>query len=457
MKNRGAGNPRQTWLVASWLLSATMVLPGCAAHSIFAERSTVSKQIARHAGHSLRPDTGAEVRLPPGVDLYRPLNTEDAIAIALWNGPPFQETLAKLGLSRAELAQAGLLANPTLSVLFPLGPKQLEFTATFPLEALWLRPLRVGVARLDAERVANELVQGGLDLVRDVKLAVSDVALARDRVHTSREAAGVRDKISDITSARERAGEASELDVATQVAEAVRARDETARLEYDVVLAEARLLAIIGLTGVVEHVDLEKPTMPVGHLPAGQLEQRALAARPDLRAAEIGVEVAGERAGLALAEIFALSGLADANGSGKQGFEMGPGVALPLPILNQNQWGRQRADAEVERAAWGYVGTRQRVLLEVRTAQVRFQQASDAWNRWTRNLVPSLEDLVAGSERAYEIGDMEPLTLQENARQLIAARVRQAELASDVRRAWAELERSVGMRLPTEGRMDVHD
>jgi hypothetical protein len=39
------------------------------------------------------------------------------------------------------------------------------------------------------------------------------------------------------------------------------------------------------------------------------------------------------------------------------------------------------------------------------------------------------------------------LTVQENARQLLMARMHQAELAVGLRRAWAELERSVGMQL----------
>ena len=101
-------------------------------------------------------------QLPAGIEMADGIDADEAVALALWNNPLFQENLSKLGLARGDLAQAGLLANPTLSVLFPLGPKQLEFTATFPLEALWLRPRRVAIARLEAERVANGLVQNGL-------------------------------------------------------------------------------------------------------------------------------------------------------------------------------------------------------------------------------------------------------------------------------------------------------
>jgi cobalt-zinc-cadmium efflux system outer membrane protein len=118
----------------------------------------------------------------------------------------------------------GLLSNPTLSVLFPLGPKQLEFAATFPLEALWLRPRRQTIARLDAERVAEGLVQSGLDLVRDVTAALSDLELARDRARLACEQVVLRERSQLIIEQRERGGESSRLEVSAALVETLRAR-----------------------------------------------------------------------------------------------------------------------------------------------------------------------------------------------------------------------------------------
>lgn len=430
------------------LAIAIATTTACVPASRFTERRTVARGLGDAA--FLRDEPTAVAAVPPGIDPSATLTADQAVAIALWNSAPFQETLSRLGLSRAELAQAGLLTNPTLAVLFPLGPKQLEFAVTMPLEFLWLRAARVRIAKLDAERVAHELMQGGLDLARDVRVAVSDLVLARDREATALAAARVRERIRDIAEARVRAGEGSELDAESQRTEATRARDEATRLAYDVSIAEQRLIYLLGLTGMVARLDVAPLTIPPDDRPTDELERRALAARPDVRAAELAVEAAGERIGLSVAEIFTLSGIADANGRGTRGFEMGPGMQLPIPLFNQNQAGRRRADAELERAAWNHLGTQQRVLLEVRTAHLRCRQALEAWRDWTTNLVPPLEELVRASERAYEIGELPPLTVQENARQLIVAQTRQAELAADVRRAWAELERSVGARLAGE-------
>jgi len=140
-------------------------IAGCAVHSVHVERTYLSDQLQQRTGRSIRSDVTPTNQLPPDVELANGVNQHEAAAIALWNNAAFQKNLSKLGLARADLAQAGLLSNPTFSILFPLGPKQLEFAATFPLEALWLRLHRLASAELDAERVAHGLVENGLGLM----------------------------------------------------------------------------------------------------------------------------------------------------------------------------------------------------------------------------------------------------------------------------------------------------
>lgn len=426
-----------------------VVSGGCVGRSDHVERPHLSVAIEARTGHGLR--TNASVLaggLPPGIRWEDGLSGDEAVAMALWNNAGFQESLSKLGLARADLAQAGLLTNPTFSMLFPVGPKQMEFVATFPLEAFWLRPRRLAIAQIEAERVAGALVQGGLDLIRDVRIGLSDLALARDRETLARGALALRERILGIAEVRQRAGEASVLESDAARAEVLRAREEARRLEHDVALAREHLLLMIGWAASGIHVEFTAPgPAPVRVESSAELERRALAARPDLRASELGLESAARRAGLAKAEIFALSGLVDANGAGRSGFEIGPGIALPVPIFNQNQAGRTRAQAEMERAAWNLAGTRQRILVEVREAWIRLQQSAEALSSFERDQLPALEELERRSQRAYELGDLSPLAVHENTRQLLIARVRQAELTAASRRAWAELERSVGQRL----------
>ncbi len=196
---------RGSRLVAVVVALSTLAILGCATPpSKQVGRNSLGAKLQQRGVGNVRPDgasTGATAQLPPGVSLHDvtgDLNETAAVAIALWNNAAFQENLAKLGLARADLAQAGLLANPTLSVLFPIGARQLELVAALPLEALWLRPQRIALAEQDAERVAQGLVQHGLDLARDVKHGLSELALAAERAELAARAVQVREEIAGI-------------------------------------------------------------------------------------------------------------------------------------------------------------------------------------------------------------------------------------------------------------------
>ena len=134
------------------------------------------------------------------------------MAIALWNSPSFQATLADLGIARADLVEAGLLRNPVFSLLFPVGPKQLEWTLQFPFDVLWQRPRRVAAARLNAQAVAERLVWDALSLVAQTRTAHADALIADRRLQLTIENADSVQRLTGITEARYRSGDISELE-----------------------------------------------------------------------------------------------------------------------------------------------------------------------------------------------------------------------------------------------------
>lgn len=433
-------------LASSGLLSFGLLAGSGCAHPAagLPERTDLSAELETRGYRPLRPETPEPaVLLPPGLALENGLGEREAVAIALWNNAAFQESLVQLGFARADLAQAGLLANPTLSLLFPTGPKQLEFTLAWPVEALWLRPKRRAIAESEARRVAQALLQSGLDLVRDVRVALVELDLAVAREGLSREALSVRAQLRDIARERFRLGDASELDALAADAEHARASEDSRRLATEVLLGRERLARLLGWPLGETRVAPLPPPSPVD-LDGGKLEATALAARPDLRAAEIALESAARRSGLAEAEVFSLSALLDANGSGREGFEAGPGVSLPIPLFNQNQGNRLRARAEIERAGWSYLGVRQKVVAEVRESRLRCEQAWASLAAFEARVLPPLAELDRVSRLGFGAGDLEPAVMAEASRQFVAAQLRVAELRADARRARVELERAVG-------------
>ena len=437
-------------LFLSRLLTASLLLvtaTGCAPKVVIA----TPNDIVRRTGMPARPADAKGTVIPPGVNITDGLTQDEAVAIALWNNPDFQVQLANLGFARADLVDAGLLQNPVLSLLFPLGPKQLETTLRFPIE-LWQRPRRVAAATLAAESIASGLEQDGLVLVSDVKLAYIEYALAQDRIALAERALTELNAVAALMDSRFRAGDVSQLEARTAAIDAARARQDVERARLDAALRANEFRARIGLAlEAVEMPLVLAETAPTTCAITPALFDEALTSRPDVRAAELAIEAAAARLGWEESRAFALTAVLDANGSGSEGFEWGPGVDAGVPIFNRNQGGKARAQAEIQRASSLYLATRQRVATEVRAATAQYRQASVAAGEWQKTVLEPLEEQVQVADRAFNEGEVAYLFVIEMNRRLTDARLRTREAEADIARALARLERAIGRRCGTEG------
>lgn len=431
-------------------LAVALLVSGCAA------KQPATTQVSARLGVPDRTDGGTGTAIPPGVALEDGITQDEAVAVALWNNPEFRVQLTDLGFARADLLEAGLLRNPVLSLLFPLGPKQFEATLRFPIEVLWERPRRVAAANRALSRVAAGLEQYGLNLVADVKVAYVELALARDRAALADAAAAQLEAIRKITESRLRAGDISELEARSATIDAARARQDADRALFDVQLRDNLLRARLGLSLQQQSITLSTGTAPATACSsqpelAPSLLKAALASRPDVRAAEMAVEAAGARMGWERSRIMAVTAVLDANGEGKQGFEMGPGLDLGIPAFDRNQAGRQRAALEMQRAGLAYVAAQQRVATELTDALTQLSQARRTLTSWQQTIVTPLEEQVRTAERAYAAGDTSYLFVLEMTRRLTDARVRLREVEADIGRAGARLERAIGRTCDATG------
>ena len=427
------------------LILQTVFLVGCSVHSIH-DSSYVSKSIHDRIGHDLNltKEKGAFV-LPEGVSLDDGLTGDDAVAIALWNNAQFQADIMDLGFARADLIEAGLLRNPVFSLLFPLGPKQLEATLNLPLEFFWQRPKRVTAAKLNVEGVADNLVHHGLNLTRDVMVAYAELVFTRERSKIVAEEATLRSEIAEIASARLEVGDISELEETAFRLEAARTQEASVRFARDAKLAEERLRTLLGLgmTDITLQLSLTPVSFEQG-LDSSKLLDAAFAARPDLRAAELAIEAAGHRLGWERSKIFNLTGMLDANGEGKEGFEMGPGVQLELPVFNRNNGKIVRAQTELEQAARQYVAVKHRIAREVMEAHTKYLAAQQALKILRVDILPSAQTATENAQGAYSIGEISYLEFLDFKRSLLDSLLREAEAEAELRRAEAYLRHSVG-------------
>jgi cobalt-zinc-cadmium efflux system outer membrane protein len=306
---------------------------------------------------------------------------------------------------------------------------------------------------LTADRVAAGLEQAGLTLVSDVKISYVEYALAEERLRLADQSVAELEQISNLMESRFQAGDVSLLEARTAAIDASRGRQDSVRARLDVVLRANELRTRLGLA--LDPREFDVVTAPAVLEPCGTMAallEEALASRPDVRAAELGIEAAAARLGWEKSRVVAVTAALDANGEGREGFEWGPGVDVGLPFFNRNQAGLTRANAEIRRAGGQYIAVRQRVASELRDATTQFQQASVALAGWRDTVLIPLEEQVQIANRAFADGDVAYLFVLEMQRRLTDARLRTREAEADLARALARIERASGRRCGAAGK-----
>ena len=253
--SHGALAGRRRWLSPIFVVTVLATLStGCATTTGVPTIHDVDASIrARSPEAALR--LGATSQTPPDVSLADGLTQEEAVAIALWNSPSFQATLVDLGVARADLAEAGLLRNPILSLLFPVGPKQLEFTLQYPFDVFVQRPARVAAAKLNVQAVGQRLVWDALSLIAQVRGAHADAIVADRRLLLATENATLTRRLADIADARLRAGDISDLEARAPRNDALRTEVVRRAAQHDRDLARLTLAGLLGLNETPDRLE----------------------------------------------------------------------------------------------------------------------------------------------------------------------------------------------------------
>jgi len=410
----------------------------------------VNSQLQVRTSNSLSPSKCTnETLIPQDVLLDDGITADEAVAVALWNNSAFNATLARLGMARGDLIQAGLLKNPLFNVLLPGGSKQLEWTLYLPVETLLLRKSRLDMSEREVCRVAEELVQNGLDLARDARVAHADLVFAVDRSTLANEAVTVRNRIADLTKKQLEAGDISELEATTARIDYLRAQADAAGLAHAIAQAESRLKQLMGIGTLKTSLH---PIATEIQNPAANFELQALIAearicRPDLRAASFAVESAKKRAHISRWQWLRFDAVADANSGGAGNSNFGPGFRFDIPIFDRNQGGIQTADWSVYQATQNYNAIRDQVIMDVETAWSQAHQAKDNLTLLRADVLTSLQEAVGLAEKAYADGGVSYFLVLQTTGQFLDARTQELQLVADLQKAHANLDRSVGRNL----------
>ena len=431
-----------------------LLLTGCATQSpeqsSSYDYSYVSNEIKNRTSYEMKQvnkDSG-QFNLPEWVALEDGLSQDEAVALALWNNADFHADLASLGFACAELQQANMLSNPVFSILFPVSPKLLETSLELPIDILWQRPYRVAIAELDARKIAESLVQNGLELVRQVHITYNDLFSAQEKMRLLEEDAQLKTEMAELDQIRSESGEISELVASASYINSIEIKGELKELSMQIEILQQQLNNLLGITSNDIMFIIEPPVDKSASVESvDELLKTAVACRPELRAAELVIEANGKKIGWEKSKVYNFIAVLDGDDTDDDSFTVRPGFSVEIPIFNQNDPAIERARAQLEQSARQYEAIRQKIILEVRQAYTSYISIEEQFNYWNNDVIPSLKTATQQMQKSYEAGDVSYISVLKAKLKLINAQVHLSDLSAGLQRSKAELNYCVGTKV----------
>ena len=393
--------PRRPLFVVAAVLA---VLGGCASFSTDGGFGSVEQAASTRLGKDVkwaRTDADRQA-LAQRVDelLARPLSPDDAVQVALLNNRGLQADFAELGITEAELVQAGRAPNPgfTFARLTRGDEIELERGFHFDLARLLAMPLIQQVEQRRFERAQGQAALAVLSLASETRKAYVEAVAAEETVRYMQQVRQTAQASAELARRMQQVGNFSKLQRAREQAFYADAALNLARAERAQRATRERLTRLLGLWGAQTAFQLPErlPDLPQAPDDLPDIERIALAQRLDVQGAKLAVDQMAKNLGLTRATRFVnvLELGAISNSSNEAPTQRGWEIGLELPLFD---WGDARvAYAEgvymqaVDRAAETAVNARS----EVREAYGAYRSAFDIAVHQRDELVP-LRQLIA--------------------------------------------------------------
>ncbi len=371
------------------------------------------------------------------------LTETEAVLYALNNNAAFKALLIDLKLAKADLVNAGLMPNPELLFAFGVSNKPYRYAIDLPIEALWLRPIRLRTMKHEADAVANRLTQSGLNLIKDVRIAYAQAVLAQEQLSVTETSYKLRNNIYTLSLKRLEAGDINGKDILLAQNDAAIAKRDWELAEYDVKVKMQSLLYALGVGQKYNAITLAPNLVPACNVnEVDYLLTQSLGQRPDILSAQYLINASKEKIKLSKLGWLKFTGTADATSGLVNGHTLGPVIRSTIPIANQNQGAVSRAEAELEKAELSLEALRQQAVLEIKTSHLQYQQSCHDWHVLKDTLKPAMLKMIQLTENAYQKGDIAYLQTLEANRQFVDTQMREVQLKADLIAKYAELMRN---------------
>ena len=343
-----------------------------------------------------------------------PFTMQQAVEQALAHNPVLLSSLENLLSLKGQEVQAGVRQNPnlfvsgsdiTLSASNPASPYAYDVGVNRLFERGQKRRWRLDIAKNTTAQTDGQYHDQIRQITLQVKQSFTNLVLAKATLKLAQD--NLRDyrHVLEINHDRYDAGDIGKLDYERLDLQLAQFESDESSAEMNLVQASDQLQLLMGyqkpsrtfdITG-----DMVPPAVP-GNLT--DLEQKALAARPDYRAAQAATRVADANVKLTYA-----NGTADPTVEGdyfRSGNYNSAGfsVSIPIRIFDRNQGNKDTSKYQAMASRFSEVAAQNQVFSDVDQAWIGYTTSKVLSDRYNGHYLAEAKDVLSIAQFAYERG-----------------------------------------------------
>jgi len=342
--------------------------------------------------------------------LARPMTAEDAVTVALLNNRALQAEYERLGVEQAAFVQAGLPANPVVSLSVRISSavasvSNIGFGVAQNMLDLLMLPARKGLASAQFEAAKHRTAHSVLYLATDTQSAYYALqgsmnlnALLQTVIETASTAA-------EFARRQHEAGNIGALELTARTALYEQTRIDLIASETAVLEDRERLVRLMGLSEppVGWHIPDRLPDLSDVETLPDRAESLAVAQRLDLAALHWEIDARVRARSIAVTwRYFPLLDVGVETEREIDGERVtGPHVEIALPVFDRGQARTAAAEALLRESRHRLAASATEIRSEVRVARNRLLSARTKALHYRKTLIPLHERLVTETGHLY--------------------------------------------------------
>lgn len=402
----------------------------------------------------LRPSTPH----PPAVLI----TIEQAIEFAKRNNPTLQANRTLISQNKEQEVTANLRPNPALTLdtqFLPIfnpdnfNSNYLENNAEFDLGIGYLfergkkRQHRLKAAQDQTAVTESQVLDAERSTVENAAQQFVNALLAGSNLQFAEQLLQSYEKTVEVSQERYKAGGLSKVDLLKIQLQTLQFQSDVSAARIARVQALASLRQLLGFGSVPRDFDVagELACKPLGSR-VEDLEARAVQLRPDLQAAQRGVEAAKSQIGLAKAnakqDVSFSFDYSHVNASNNGSFFF----TIPLPIFNRNQGEVARTYFALTQSQFQRTAAEELVLTDVSNAYEALINSQDVLQLYDKGFLQQSQESLDITAFSYKQGAASLLDFLDAERSYRATQLSYRQAVATCMNAQEQLRQAVGTR-----------